>query len=141
MFKNGEIVELNFVFKKDKVEKGAIAKIVDGEKLFPKLYDKLKNNGQYSSHMTEFCCIVWDKKNIHYKGAHDGFYLMARFDLFAGKMGDYDFSFEDEEITKEFDFEEPKNNEGRKTCYWCGEKTVKKLGFMSYYDMCPKCDI
>lgn len=33
---------------------------------------------------------------------------------------------------------EPKNNDGRTHCYWCGDKTEKR-GSMGEYDLCPKC--
>lgn len=34
----------------------------------------------------------------------------------------------------------PKNNDGRKRCWWCDMKTFKSQGFhLDWYDMCPKC--
>lgn len=32
---------------------------------------------------------------------------------------------------------EPRNNDGRTTCYWCGMRTEKRG--MGLYDLCPKC--
>jgi len=35
---------------------------------------------------------------------------------------------------------EPKNNDGRRVCYWCLSKTVRKVLFhTSTYDICPAC--
>jgi len=33
----------------------------------------------------------------------------------------------------------PKNNEGRKTCYWCGAPTKSVMLFTSITDVCTKC--
>ncbi len=38
------------------------------------------------------------------------------------------------------DLGEPRNNDGRNTCWWCGIKTKKVQGFTSEYDICPKCE-
>lgn len=35
--------------------------------------------------------------------------------------------------------QEPKNNQGRESCYWCGNKTEKVSGIMSFYNVCPRC--
>lgn len=35
--------------------------------------------------------------------------------------------------------EEPKDNDGREECFWCGTKTVKKCLLTSSYDECPNC--
>ena len=32
----------------------------------------------------------------------------------------------------------PKNNDGRKRCYWCDQPT-KKRGLWGEYDICPEC--
>lgn len=42
----------------------------------------------------------------------------------------------EEKVNKE---EEPKNNDGRKTCFWCGKATVRKELFTSYYEICEGC--
>lgn len=34
---------------------------------------------------------------------------------------------------------EPKNNDGRDFCFWCGIRTEKKQLFNSFYNICPKC--
>lgn len=34
---------------------------------------------------------------------------------------------------------EPKNNDGRDKCYWCGKATVKIDSGFSFYDFCKKC--
>ena len=34
---------------------------------------------------------------------------------------------------------EPKNNDGRITCYWCDEPTKQIQGFMNSYDVCEGC--
>jgi hypothetical protein len=36
-------------------------------------------------------------------------------------------------------FEEPQDNIGRSTCYWCSEPTVKKPLLSTFYDYCEKC--
>jgi hypothetical protein len=33
----------------------------------------------------------------------------------------------------------PANNNGRHSCWWCGTKTEKILGFTTEYNICPKC--
>lgn len=46
------------------------------------------------------------------------------------------------EIRKIISFEEPKNNDGRKTCWWCGETTKSIPGLKeSTYEVCldPEC--
>lgn len=35
--------------------------------------------------------------------------------------------------------EEPDDNDGRETCFWCGKKTIKKELFTSSYDICDSC--
>lgn len=35
--------------------------------------------------------------------------------------------------------EEPKNNDNRETCYWCGASTKKILLFNDYANVCSKC--
>lgn len=35
--------------------------------------------------------------------------------------------------------DEPKNNDGRITCYWCDEPTKQVQGFMNIYDVCEEC--
>lgn len=43
----------------------------------------------------------------------------------------------------EFNFDkgvhEPKNNDGRSRCYWCGEPTKTVFGFTSTYSICENC--
>lgn len=34
---------------------------------------------------------------------------------------------------------DPKNNDGRSECYWCGTPTRKIDGGFSFYDFCDKC--
>ena len=34
---------------------------------------------------------------------------------------------------------EPEDNIGRKTCFWCSEPTTKKVLFNTVYDYCEKC--
>lgn len=34
---------------------------------------------------------------------------------------------------------EPRNNDGRKICFWCENPTKHILGFSNYYDICEKC--
>jgi hypothetical protein len=35
---------------------------------------------------------------------------------------------------------EPRNNDGRKRCYWCGGKTKHDRGFhLDWYDVCTQC--
>jgi len=34
---------------------------------------------------------------------------------------------------------EPKDNDGRLTCYWCKKNTEKIQGFTDTYDMCKRC--
>lgn len=33
----------------------------------------------------------------------------------------------------------PKNNDGRSSCWWCKEPTVRKKGFTDLYDFCESC--
>jgi hypothetical protein len=35
--------------------------------------------------------------------------------------------------------EEPKNNDGRQSCFWCGAPTKKRQGFSAMYDICSAC--
>ena len=42
MFQIGDVVRVVYSMPNDKIEKGAIAKIVDGKKCFPKYWDQLK---------------------------------------------------------------------------------------------------
>lgn len=35
---------------------------------------------------------------------------------------------------------EPRNNDGRKTCFWCGTATKSCPGFFSSGDICPVCN-
>lgn len=43
----------------------------------------------------------------------------------------------------EFNFDkverEPKNNDGRTRCYWCGEPTKTVMGFIFTYSICENC--
>jgi len=34
---------------------------------------------------------------------------------------------------------EPRNNDGRRHCWWCWSWTERKEGFTGMYDICPKC--
>lgn len=36
--------------------------------------------------------------------------------------------------------EEPKNNDGRKTCYWCSSPTREYVGFDSRGNICERCN-
>ena len=38
--------------------------------------------------------------------------------------------------------DEPRNNQGRDTCFWCGPgfKTSRVEAVMGFYDVCKKCD-
>lgn len=38
-----------------------------------------------------------------------------------------------------FETREPKNNQGRSTCFWCNSKTKQVAGISSFYDVCTKC--
>jgi hypothetical protein len=35
---------------------------------------------------------------------------------------------------------EPRNNDGRRHCWWCWSWTEKRQGFTAEYDICPKCE-
>lgn len=129
MFQIGDIVRVIYTMLNDKFEKGAIAKVVDGEKNFPQYWDQLKQQFQDDS-FNDITWVVWDKKNPHYKGALDGAYLDARF----VKTNDEMFGFNEDII-------EPKNNDGRNLCFKCNTKTEIKQGFNVIYNICPKCKI
>lgn len=34
---------------------------------------------------------------------------------------------------------EPRNNDGRATCWWCGAPTKRVPGVIDVYDICTKC--
>lgn len=34
---------------------------------------------------------------------------------------------------------EPRNNDGRRHCWWCWSWTRRAEGFTGVYDICPKC--
>jgi hypothetical protein len=42
-------------------------------------------------------------------------------------------------VTKEINAEEPKNNDNRVSCYWCGAPTKKHQGFNKVYNICFSC--
>jgi hypothetical protein len=55
---------------------------------------------------------------------------------------DEDFDRECQDLFDEIlkDDEEPKNNDGRDRCYWCGTPTKQVAGIrFSNYNICPKC--
>ena len=44
------------------------------------------------------------------------------------------------DLFTQLDEEEPRNNDGRKRCYWCRGKLKQVPGFaMDVYDICTKC--
>ena len=102
------------------VKEGAVATVVDGPATFPFLYRKLLTT--VGEHSDEFIWVKWDKGYWQWQGAKDGAYAEARFEL----LEDTD--------------EEPEDNDGRSTCYWCTGPTERRAGFSSMYDVCPECD-
>lgn len=50
-----------------------------------------------------------------------------------------DNKYGNEEFVGPIQPKEPENNNGRSTCYWCGEPTKKINGFIKTYDYCMEC--
>jgi len=121
----GSIVELELNKPSDKWKAlpGARAKIVDGKKIFPELHDQLeeylRNFGSQEKDLEEFIWVVWDRSDLRWNRQDDGAYAKYRFKLIPAQ--------------------EPKNNDGREECFWCGGKTDTRQGFSSTWNICPKC--
>ena len=122
----GTVVELELDQPRNQwlARPGAKATVVDGRKRFPELYDSLhehlRNFGQADEDIAEFIWVVWDRKDPNWNNQADGAYAKYRF----------------REVDKG---PEPKNNDGKVVCWWCNGPTERKQGFMSNYDICPKC--
>lgn len=116
-------LELNKPANKWKAQPGARAEVVD-KRRFPDLHNQLeeylRNFGEPEKDMEEFIFVVWDRNDPKWNGQPDGAYTKYRFRVIGAAQ-------------------EPKNNDGRSTCFWCGGKTENKQGFTNSYDICPKC--
>lgn len=97
---------------------------MNGKQRFPELHDELeaylRNFGQPEKDLEDFIWVVWDRGDKRWNGQRDGAYTKYRFRA-VGRGP------------------EPKNNDGLSVCFWCGGPTERKQGFMSFYDICPKC--
>jgi len=87
--------------------------VVDGKKYFPDRWNSFSG----------FIWVVWDRKDNRRFGQVDGGYERYRF----------------QEISTQEPKLEPKNNDGRAECFWCGAMTKRVLGITSMYDICTKC--
>jgi hypothetical protein len=121
--KPGTIVELIQSGFEWSAEIGARATIVDGKKTFPELYDKLvrllTNMGTLDD-VKDFLWLEWDRSDPRWHQQTDGAYHKTRFKVVA-LCG------------------EPKNNDGRKYCFWCGGLTKLFPGFCNTYNLCANC--
>jgi len=55
---------------------------------------------------------------------------------------DIDFDFHNQEpkiVARQRRQKEPKNNDGRERCYWCGAPTKSMMMFTSIGDVCTEC--
>ena len=127
-FPIGTVLKLVHSLNKDTATSGAVAITVDGKKEFPKLYSDLCSKMPQDD-IENFIAVVWDKSNINYHGAIDGYYMKQRFDVNEDQS---DFRVNLSQI---------KNNDGRLTCFKCGGSTKLVQGFQSSYNICPKCKI
>jgi hypothetical protein len=117
----GSIVELKIPSPGRGARIGARAVVVDGLKEFPDLYAQLI--GQVlEDHLSDFIWVRWDRSHPCHGGQEDGAYAAVRFELV-------------EEGTEQ----EPRSNDGRAACWWCGAATRKTQGFSWTWDVCGKC--
>lgn len=104
---------------------GAKALVVDGKKNFPDLFKQLSDTLSFDpNYIEEFIWVEWDKKDIYWNNQKDGAYANWRFTKIEDPLR---FS------------EEPKNNDGRHSCFWCKASTITQQGFSSCYNICPNC--
>jgi hypothetical protein len=129
-----------------------VGKIIDGKMWFPKQWKQIANLYQNNS-LNDVIFVSWNKINLE-SGMRDGAVWLPDVDFqLIGNINTvdlnlYDFSislyngFSDEEITKEIklpELKEPRNNDGRKNCFWCNKETTIKLGLFEQYNYCELC--
>jgi hypothetical protein len=119
--KPGSVVELKIPPAGKGARVGARAIVVDGQKEYPKLHKQLLEQVA-EEHLSDFIWVRWDRDHPHHGDQDDGAYAAARFELIEEKAE-----------------QEPPNNDGRITCWWCGAATKKTQGFSGTWDVCEKC--
>ena len=119
--KPGSVVELKIPPVGVGARVGAKAIVVDGQAEYPDLYKQLIDQVA-EEHLSDFIWVRWDRNHPHHGNQDDGAYAAARFELI-------------EEGTEQ----EPRNNDGRLTCWWCSGATKKSQGFSGTWDVCQEC--
>lgn len=92
--------------------------IVCSNEDFPEHYQAIKKLIR-SEDLERFIPIQWKDRSLE---ELDGFYARFRF-----------------QVVQSATQIEPKDNQGRTTCFWCGAPTKKIQGFNSIYNICPEC--
>lgn len=117
----GSIVELKIPPTGKGASRGARAVVVDGQKEYPDLHKQLLDQIA-EEHLPDFIWVRWDRAYPNHGNQDDGAYAAARFELIEEKSE-----------------QEPHNNDGRTTCWWCGGVTKKSQGFSETWDICQEC--
>lgn len=144
----GEAVMLNEDFSK--ASKGAQAIVIDGQVVFPKQYANLLLHPKHGTHLKygKIIFIQWNKSDPRWKGEADGCAYAASFDLFH-KTKATSSNCQEVELNKskpKINFgeinkaSEPKNNDGRKDCFWCASPTRKLALAQTIVDICTNCE-
>lgn len=119
--KPGSVVELKIPPAGQGAKVGARATVVDGQKEYPELHKQLLDQVA-EEHLSDFIWVRWDRSYPDHRNQDDGAYAAARFELIEERAQ-----------------EEPRNNDGRETCWWCGGATKKSQGFSGTWDVCQEC--
>jgi hypothetical protein len=124
------VLELDFSFPNKLALQGARCIVVDKGDFDKEYKELIALTGEASE---AFISVVWDKNDPNYNGAVDGFYYSGRFNI----------SENQEDFRSNLNVKKTclKDNEGRETCFKCGEQTKLVQGFSSSYTVCPRCKI
>lgn len=122
------VLKLKYTLANNKALIGARCITVDGKKEFPKYHDQLLYLVG-PEEIDNFVAVVWDEDDQFFQGAEAGFYHVARFEIDEDQT---DFRVKVVNCV---------NNEDRKTCFRCGEETIKVPGLNSFYTICPMCKV
>lgn len=136
----------------DLAKKGAQATVVDGKVEFPETYRKYTSVYGKQKQMLlskgDIIFIQWNKADPRYFGAEDGDYYSFPFVKFQKNSNTNALSSDKNKTNsslEKINFDKinavsaPKNNDGRKDCFWCASPTKKQLLFSSVGNICTKC--
>lgn len=154
MFAIGEAVMLNVEFPK--AEKGAQAIVVDGQKEFPAVYNTLQRLSSSKQQLKygNIIFVRWNQSDPRWKGEIDGSVHASYFDLFQQKKAQSTVGLSKTQkiipvppretkikvnLGKINQPTEPKNNDGRKDCFWCAHPTKKVPFINTVANVCVNC--